>query len=69
MELDETDPAVWLKLEHATDEYIQNNLIAFKALTERLLESPYDEKFLDSLKPQQPLKPKGIMNLKPCILL
>jgi hypothetical protein len=29
MELDETDPAVWVKLEAATQEYIQANCVAF----------------------------------------
>lgn len=37
MELDETDPAVWLKLEAATEEYIQKNCQSFKNLCERLL--------------------------------
>ncbi|KZV37161.1 hypothetical protein F511_15081 [Dorcoceras hygrometricum] len=53
MELDETDPANWLKLEGATEEYIQNNSVAFKNLSERLLESPHDEKFSESLKSQK----------------
>ncbi|XP_073048092.1 LOW QUALITY PROTEIN: phospholipase A I-like [Primulina eburnea] len=53
MELDETDPANWLKLEGATEEYIQNNSIAFKNLAEILLESPHDEKFSESLKSQK----------------
>ncbi|KAL1538510.1 Phospholipase A I [Salvia divinorum] len=52
MELDETDPAVWLKLEGATDEYINNNSMAFKNLAERLLESTLDDKFSDSVKSQ-----------------
>ncbi|KAK6149781.1 hypothetical protein DH2020_017306 [Rehmannia glutinosa] len=56
MELDETDPAIWLKLEGAADEYIKNNSIAFKNLAERLLESSHDEKSSDSLKSQQILK-------------
>lgn len=37
MELDETDPAIWLKLEAATDEYIQKNFLAFKDLCELLV--------------------------------
>lgn len=37
MELDETDPAVWLKLEAATEEYIQKNLQAFKNVCELLV--------------------------------
>ncbi|KAL3820686.1 hypothetical protein ACJIZ3_006591 [Penstemon smallii] len=58
MELDETDPAIWLKLEGATNEYIQNNLNSFKNLTERLLESPHDEKFSENIKSQQLFKAK-----------
>ncbi|KAL0398741.1 UNVERIFIED_CONTAM: Phospholipase A I [Sesamum radiatum] len=58
MELDETDPAIWLKLEGATDEYIQNNSIAFKNLAERLLASIDDDKFSDSLKSQQAFRAK-----------
>ena len=50
MELDETDPAIWLKLEGATEEYIKNNSMAFKNLAERLLESTLDDKFPDSVK-------------------
>lgn len=60
MELDETDPTIWLKLEGAADEYIQNNSIAFKNLAERLLESMHDEKFSDSLRSQPLFKAKGI---------
>ncbi|XP_062186520.1 phospholipase A I [Phragmites australis] len=37
MELDETDPAIWLKLEAATEEYIQKNFLAFKNLCELLV--------------------------------
>ncbi|GJN11593.1 hypothetical protein PR202_ga29794 [Eleusine coracana subsp. coracana] len=37
MELDETDPAVWLKMEAATEEYIQKNFLAFKNLCELLV--------------------------------
>ncbi|XP_051133924.1 phospholipase A I-like isoform X2 [Andrographis paniculata] len=43
MELDETDPAVWLQLENATDEYIENNLTVFRTLTEKLLEGRDEE--------------------------
>nr|GMD86050.1 phospholipase A I [Ipomoea batatas] len=52
MELDETDPAVWLKLEAATDDYIRNTSAVFKNLIERLLASPHDEKLFDSSKSQ-----------------
>ncbi|XP_038690686.1 phospholipase A I isoform X2 [Tripterygium wilfordii] len=53
MELDETDPAIWLKLEAAVDEYIQNNSPALKNACERLM-LPYqlDEKWLDNTKAQ-----------------
>ncbi|KAI3870576.1 hypothetical protein MKX03_022769 [Papaver bracteatum] len=37
MELDETDPAIWLKLESATQEYIEENSEAFKNVCDRLL--------------------------------
>lgn len=43
MELDETDPTVWLRLEAATEEYIQNNSVAFKNLCERLLLNQHDD--------------------------
>lgn len=59
MELDETDPAVWLKLEAATDEYIQNTSVAFKNICQRLLERPHDEKFSDNFKSHQFLKSKN----------
>lgn len=60
MELDETDPAVWLKLEAATNEYIQNNSQAFKNACERLI-MPFqlDEKWSDNLKPQHISKTKA----------
>lgn len=43
MELDETDPAVWAKLEAATQEYIQASSVAFQAACERLLPPYHDE--------------------------
>ncbi|XP_051125036.1 phospholipase A I isoform X2 [Andrographis paniculata] len=60
MELDETDPAIWLKLEGATDEYIQNNSTAFKEVAERLLESTQEEKISDGSKSQQHFRSKGL---------
>ncbi|GAV81873.1 Arm domain-containing protein/Patatin domain-containing protein/LRR_8 domain-containing protein [Cephalotus follicularis] len=53
MELDETDPAVWQKLEAAVNEYIQNNFQAFKNICERLL-LPFqlDEKGSENIKSQ-----------------
>jgi hypothetical protein len=60
MELDETDPAVWLKLEGAVEEYIQNNSQALKNVCERLL-LPYqnDEKWSENLRIQHYPKSKG----------
>ncbi|GLJ49400.1 hypothetical protein SUGI_1045520 [Cryptomeria japonica] len=43
MELDETDPAVWVKLEAATQEFVEANNIAFQAACERLLPPHHDE--------------------------
>ncbi|CAK7351091.1 unnamed protein product [Dovyalis caffra] len=59
MELDETDPAIWLKLEAAVDEYVQSNTEAFKNVCERLL-LPYqhDDKFSEIMKSQQFSKAK-----------
>ncbi|KAM7262826.1 hypothetical protein ACFE04_000509 [Oxalis oulophora] len=53
MELDETDPAIWLKLEASVNEYVENNCQAFKNVCERLL-LPYqlDEKWSENLKSQ-----------------
>ncbi|XP_039139785.1 phospholipase A I [Dioscorea cayenensis subsp. rotundata] len=51
MELDETDPSVWLKLEAATEEFIQRNSQSFKNLCDIL--APRDqneEKILEKLK-------------------
>ncbi|KAJ7967666.1 Patatin [Quillaja saponaria] len=55
MELDETDPTVWLKLEGAVDEYVQKNHLSFKNACERLL-LPYqlDEKWSENLRSQFP---------------
>ncbi|CAN6205555.1 unnamed protein product [Urochloa humidicola] len=51
MELDETDPAIWLKLEAATEEYIQKNFLAFKNLCELLVPRyPEEEKSSDIYK-------------------
>ncbi|XP_034928097.1 phospholipase A I isoform X2 [Populus alba] len=59
MELDETDPAIWLKLEAAVNEYVQNNSEALKNVCESLL-FPYqhDEKFSEVMKSQQFSKAK-----------
>lgn len=51
MELDETDPAIWLKLEAATEEYIQKNCQAFRSVCERLLvRYQNEEKSFEQLK-------------------
>ncbi|KAH0434766.1 hypothetical protein IEQ34_026761 [Dendrobium chrysotoxum] len=51
MELDETDPAVWLKLEAATDEYIQKSCLAFESLFECLLSrNANEDKLAEKLK-------------------
>uniref|UniRef100_A0A1J3FUR9 Patatin n=1 Tax=Noccaea caerulescens TaxID=107243 RepID=A0A1J3FUR9_NOCCA len=53
MELDETDPAIWLKLEAAIDEYIQSNSQVIKNVCERLtLPFLNDEKWCENLKPR-----------------
>ncbi|XP_059661951.1 phospholipase A I isoform X2 [Cornus florida] len=57
MELDETDPIVWQKLEVATEEYIQINSLAFKNMCEKLLQYQQDEKLSDNFKSQN--FPKG----------
>ncbi|OAY70487.1 Phospholipase A I [Ananas comosus] len=54
MELDETDPSNWLKLEAATEEYIQKNFQAFKNLCEQLVpRCQNDEKLMEKMKSQQ----------------
>ncbi|PON38399.1 Patatin-related protein [Parasponia andersonii] len=60
MELDETDPAVWLKLEAAVDEYVQNNSLSFKSACERLL-LPFqqEDKLSESLRSQYLWKAKA----------
>ncbi|XP_047307568.1 phospholipase A I isoform X2 [Impatiens glandulifera] len=58
MELDETDPTVWQKLEAATDEYIQKNSHEIKDVCERLLQGQHEDKFSEYLKSQQTVKSK-----------
>ncbi|XP_068656988.1 phospholipase A I-like [Aristolochia californica] len=60
MELDETDPAEWQKLEAATQEYIQNNAEAFKSVCEKLV-PPYlnEEKWADKLITQHLTRTKA----------
>ncbi|KAH7858977.1 hypothetical protein Vadar_030079 [Vaccinium darrowii] len=52
MELDETDPTVWMKLEAATKDFIQNNSSAMKSVCERLLQNHHEEKMSEYLKSQ-----------------
>ncbi|XP_076931698.1 phospholipase A I-like [Bidens hawaiensis] len=58
MELDETDPTVWLKLEAATSDYIKNNSSAFKNVCEKLLQNHNNEKVPDNLHSPQLSKAK-----------
>ncbi|KAJ9566707.1 hypothetical protein OSB04_002673 [Centaurea solstitialis] len=58
MELDETDPTIWLKLEAATNDYIHRNSAAFKNLSEKLLQNHNDEKLPVNLHSQQSCKAK-----------
>jgi len=51
MELDETDPAEWIKLEAATDEYIQHNSLAFKNVCGCLFPGhQYEENWMEKSK-------------------
>ncbi|XP_042422913.1 phospholipase A I-like isoform X1 [Zingiber officinale] len=60
MELDETDPAIWLKLEAATEEYIQKHSELFKNVCERLVSrNENEERMLERLNGQQYYKTKS----------
>ncbi|KAG8490576.1 hypothetical protein CXB51_013723 [Gossypium anomalum] len=60
MELDETDPTVWLKLEACVKDYIENNSESFKNVCERLiLPFAHDEKWTENLKSQHFAKAKA----------
>lgn len=60
MELDETDPTVWLKLEACVKDYIENNSESFKNACERLiLPFAHDEKWTENLKCQHFAKAKA----------
>ena len=48
-----------MRLEAATDEYIQNNSLAFKNVCERLLQNQHDDRLSETFKSQQFLKGKG----------
>ena len=60
MDLDETDPAGWLRLESAAEEYIKHNSEAFRSVCQRLM-LPYqqDERWSDGIKSQNSSKPKS----------
>ncbi|KAK9681595.1 hypothetical protein RND81_10G013700 [Saponaria officinalis] len=60
MDLDETDPAGWLRLETATEEYIQKNSEAFKSVCEKLmLPFQQEERCFDGVKSQHLVRPKS----------
>lgn len=63
MELDETDPTIWLRLEAATQDYIQSNSKSFKSLCDKLLENSHEDKLIESQKFQHYIKAKSS---KPC---
>ena len=58
MELDETDPTIWLKLESATNDYIRNNSATFKKVCEKLVPNHNDDELPDNLQSQQFSKAK-----------
>ncbi|GJX03474.1 phospholipase A I-like protein [Tanacetum coccineum] len=58
MELDETDPTIWLKLEAATNDYIRNNSATFKKVCEKLVANHNDDKLPDNQQSQQFSKAK-----------
>lgn len=60
MELDETDPTIWLKLEAATEEYIHKHSEMFKNVCERLVSrNENEERMLERPNGQQYYKPKS----------
>ncbi|KAK7264498.1 hypothetical protein RJT34_32107 [Clitoria ternatea] len=55
MELDETDPTNWLKLESSVEEYIQKNHHSFENVCEKLLlPFQHEEKWSEKLRPKLP---------------
>lgn len=61
MELDETDPTIWRKLESAVEEYIQQNHLAFENACERLLlPFQHEEKWSENLKTKLPKTKESI---------
>lgn len=60
MELDETDPANWQKLESAVEEYIETNSESFKNACERLLlPLQHEDKLSENFKSQQIFRAKA----------
>ncbi|XLS79753.1 hypothetical protein HN51_063978 [Arachis hypogaea] len=57
MELDATDPTIWLKLESCVEEYIEKNRQAFlgNACERLLLPSQHDRKWLENLRSKSSL--------------
>lgn len=54
MELDETDPTIWMKLESAVDEYIQKNHQALESVCEKLLlPFQHEENWSENIKVKQ----------------
>ena len=69
MELDETDPAVWLKLEAATKEYIDSNAAAFQSACDCVVPPlPEEDQWAEKLRPVGKFKlhDKGIALRSPC---
>ncbi|XP_057544928.1 phospholipase A I-like isoform X2 [Amaranthus tricolor] len=68
MDLDETDPAGWLRLESAAEEYIKHNSEAFRSVCQRLM-LPYqqDERWSDGIKSQNSSKPKSANDNSPSL--
>ena len=60
MELDETDPTIWLKLEDAIDEYIEKNRQSFEHVCERLLLPFQHEENLRAQLPKRNSSNEGI---------
>ncbi|KAK2411782.1 phospholipase A I [Trifolium repens] len=61
MELDEIDPAIWLRLESSVEEYIQQNHLAFENACERLLlPFQHGDKWSENLRTKLPKTKESI---------
>ncbi|PNY12712.1 tryptophan synthase beta chain 2 chloroplastic-like [Trifolium pratense] len=61
MELDETDPTIWLRLESSVEEYIQQNHLAFENACERLLlPLQHEDKWSANLRTKLPKTKESI---------